>query len=1125
MSTITSLNSWDGSAPERRVTPSFKKWKGWSFSLLGMGLFLLLVLPFSTFAQSSQRVEFANQDAFLSGANVAWVRFAADIGPGTTDLASFEAMFRDVQQNGGNSMRLWLHTSGANTPEWSGDRVIGPGVGAIEDLRAILDLAEQHDVGLMLTLWSFDMVRASFGSTVVDRSYGILTNQDRRNEYIQNALIPMVEALKDHKAILAWEIFNEPEGMSREFGWTDIINSSRLVPMSAIQAFVNQTTGAIKRTDPDVLVTNGAWAFYSNSDIFTSNANYKNYYRDDRLIAAGGDADGVLDFYTVHYYSWGGTTISPFHHPVEYWQLDKPVAMTEFYLQDTFGVGPTQMYENLLLNGYAGAMGWQWFGQGSNWTYSLQNMRTLEASYPEAVALDLSLAGSGGGGDTGDGGGGSGGGGDTGGGGDPEPPAPSEPNLALGKPATATTVEGGLSQFVATNATDGNMSTRWSSIYADNQQLTVDLQETFSIDRVVVEWEAAYAGVYTVDISLDGQNWATIATVNNGDGGRDEFNLQTPASARYVRMNGIQRATQWGMSVWEFQIFGDTLSIPEPTASLTADRVSFDVGGSATLSWSSENGVSATLNGNAVALQGSQVVSPETSTEYVFVVSDELGRTAESRVQLSVNPFGLESFSADRVLIDAGESVQLSWSTIGASRVTLNGAEVAQSGSEIVTPEISSEYRLYAENREGRSDEQSLFIEVIPVKPPVVAENVALGKPAVATSVERNFARFTADKANDGDLSTRWSSEYVDNTDLTIDLQADYMIERVVLGWEKAYGLAYSIDISLDGVTWNTIFSESAGNGELDEIAFSNSFRARYVRMNGIQRATRWGYSLYEFEIYGVEADVVPVAENVSVGKSISATSVELNLSQFAATMANDGDLSTRWSSGYDDGAELTVDLGEEFMVERVNLQWEVAFGRAYTIDVSLDGTSWTTVFTESAGDGGEDNILLNEPIRTRFVKFKGVQRATQWGYSLFEFEVFALPIDGSDIVSSASPIAPADEVADTLKKDTQQPSDETPQAESEALSEVPDRTELLANYPNPFNPTTTIPYQLAKASQVTVEVFDVSGRRVAILDQGQRQAGVHSLQFDGSRLASGTYLIRFRADGILQTRTMTLLK
>ena len=53
----------------------------------------------------------------------------------------------------------------------------------------------------------------------------------------------------------------------------------------------------------------------------------RNYYSDARLIAAGGDPLGVLDFYTVHYYAWGSTQISPFHHDASFWGLDKPLVL------------------------------------------------------------------------------------------------------------------------------------------------------------------------------------------------------------------------------------------------------------------------------------------------------------------------------------------------------------------------------------------------------------------------------------------------------------------------------------------------------------------------------------------------------------------------------------------------------------------------------------------------------------------------------------------------------------------------------------------------------------------------------------------------------------------------------
>ncbi|MDX1672890.1 MAG: T9SS type A sorting domain-containing protein, partial [Balneolaceae bacterium] len=84
---------------------------------------------------------------------------------------------------------------------------------------------------------------------------------------------------------------------------------------------------------------------------------------------------------------------------------------------------------------------------------------------------------------------------------------------------------------------------------------------------------------------------------------------------------------------------------------------------------------------------------------------------------------------------------------------------------------------------------------------------------------------------------------------------------------------------------------------------------------------------------------------------------------------------------------------------------------------------------------------------------------------------------------------------------------------------------ELFPNYPNPFNPATTIKYQLSEQAEVRLEVYDILGRRVGVLVNELQLPGEYTVNFDGSRLSSGTYFIQLRAGDFLKNQKMTLIK
>ncbi|MFD7769187.1 discoidin domain-containing protein [Streptomyces sp. NPDC059787] len=125
------------------------------------------------------------------------------------------------------------------------------------------------------------------------------------------------------------------------------------------------------------------------------------------------------------------------------------------------------------------------------------------------------------------------------------------------------------------------------------------------------------------------------------------------------------------------------------------------------------------------------------------------------------------------------------------------------------------------------------------------------GKPVTASSQEHYGTPATA--AVDGDNGTRWSSAAADPQWIRVDLGAPASLSQVELRWEAAYAKSYRIETSQNGTDWSTAYSTTTGAGGTETVSVSGT--ARYVRMLGTVRATGYGYSLWEFKVYGTTGD------------------------------------------------------------------------------------------------------------------------------------------------------------------------------------------------------------------------------------------------------------------------------
>ena len=113
----------------------------------------------------------------------------------------------------------------------------------------------------------------------------------------------------------------------------------------------------------------------------------------------------------------------------------------------------------------------------------------------------------------------------------------------------------------------------------------------------------------------------------------------------------------------------------------------------------------------------------------------------------------------------------------------------------------------------------------------------------------------------------------------------------------------------------------------------------------------------------------------------------------------------------------------------------------------------------------------------------------------------------------------------DDMKLVAQEPPEPQTAVEVSEMRATPSRYVLSQNVPNPFNPVTTIAYDLPQASDVTLTIYTITGQKVMVLVDAHQQAGHHTVRFDGSGCANGVYLYRLEAEGFVEAKRMLLLK
>ncbi len=317
-------------------------------------------------------LQYNGKKIFFSGTNLAWADYNSDVGDSPLDENAWRKAVEGTRAAGGNAIRWWLFNNMSQSPaiDETTHLVSGLKTNTIANMKKALDIAEEYGVMVSMCLFSHNLMEPNqwgiyAGDKLDSAANRKLFDDDGTKAFIDNVLSPVVKAIGNHNALMTWEVFNEPEGMTTECGgWT-----TKKMELAKIQKFTNKVAAAIHTVDPKLLVSTGS-----------VNIQYQKHWNDAALVAAGGEQNGTLDFFQTHYYPyWQADAVSPFVNTAAqmaatYGYDSKPMIIGEFpasgWTGDTYTssmaakteISTEECYRKAFDGGYAGALAWQYIG-------------------------------------------------------------------------------------------------------------------------------------------------------------------------------------------------------------------------------------------------------------------------------------------------------------------------------------------------------------------------------------------------------------------------------------------------------------------------------------------------------------------------------------------------------------------------------------------------------------------------------------------------------------------------------------------------------------------------------------------------------------------------------------------